>query len=72
MESIDSGEKIEWIGFDDVKSIELKVKYAIKNKLGGAMLWTLDYVRFIFKLNSKKEAILKTSLFKGRFQWRVL
>ena len=33
---------IEWIGFDDIRSVEIKVKYAMDNNLGGAMLWALD------------------------------
>ncbi len=38
---------IEWVGFDDVLSVENKVKYAMKNKLGGAMIWSLDMVQKI-------------------------
>lgn len=41
-ETIQSDEIIEWVGFDDVKSAEVKVKYAMKKGLGGAMLWSLD------------------------------
>lgn len=37
-----SNSLIEWIGFDDVRSVEIKVKYAMENNLGGAMLWALD------------------------------
>jgi chitinase len=36
------GSLVEWVGFDDVRSVELKVKYAIHNNLGGVMLWALD------------------------------
>ena len=46
--SIQSGESFEWVGFDDVKSVEIKVKYAMKHKLGGAMIWAMDMVRFFF------------------------
>jgi GH18 family chitinase len=41
----DSNSLVEWVGFDDVKSVELKVKYAIKNNLAGAMFWALDMVK---------------------------
>jgi len=41
---INDGEAIEWVGFDDVKSVEFKIKYAMANKLAGAMLWALDMV----------------------------
>lgn len=30
------------MGFDDVRSIESKVKYIMDRKLGGAMIWSLD------------------------------
>jgi GH18 family chitinase len=33
---------MEWVGFDDVKSIEVKMKYVREMQLGGAMLWSLD------------------------------
>ena len=33
---------VEWVGFDDVRSVEIKVKYAMDNNLGGVMLWALD------------------------------
>jgi hypothetical protein len=33
---------LEWVGFDDVRSIEVKVKYIMNKGLGGAMLWALD------------------------------
>lgn len=42
---IRDGESMEWVGFDDVKSVEIKVKYAMANKLAGAMLWALDMVK---------------------------
>ncbi|GAB1599458.1 chitinase-3-like protein 1 [Argonauta hians] len=32
----------QWIGFDDYKSIQLKTKWLISQKLAGAMLWSLD------------------------------
>lgn len=33
---------LEWVGFDDVRSIEAKSKYIMDRKLGGAMIWSLD------------------------------
>ena len=35
-----------WAGFDDVRSIDLKVKYLIESGLGGAMLFSLDHDDF--------------------------
>lgn len=31
----------QWIGFDNPKSVGIKTKYAIDNKLGGVMFWSL-------------------------------
>ena len=58
---MDSGDEMEWVGFDDVRSVEIKVKYAMKNKLGGAMLWALDMDDFKGNFcNQGKYPILKT------------
>lgn len=43
-EMLSSSAPIEWVGFDDVRSIEYKSKYIISKKLGGGMLWALDMV----------------------------
>lgn len=32
----------QWVGYDDPKSIKLKCEYAVKRKLAGAMIWSLD------------------------------
>ncbi|XP_048774760.2 chitinase-3-like protein 1 [Ostrea edulis] len=32
----------QWVGYEDPDTIELKVKYAITNKFGGVMFWSLD------------------------------
>ena len=37
-----SHSQIEWVGFEDVRSIEMKVKYIMEKGLGGAMYWSLD------------------------------
>lgn len=59
--SIQSGESFEWVGFDDVKSVEIKVKYAMKHKLGGAMIWAMDMDDFSGEFcNQGKYPILTT------------
>ncbi|RNA08689.1 acidic mammalian chitinase-like [Brachionus plicatilis] len=56
-----SAAPIEWVGFDDVKSIEVKVEYIIKHKLGGGMLWSLDMDDFTGTFcNQGKYPILTT------------
>ena len=37
-----NSEKSLFVTYDDRRSIELKVKYAIENKLGGIMFWELS------------------------------
>ena len=32
-----------WIGFDDVRSLDFKVRYLMDNDFGGAMLFSLNY-----------------------------
>ncbi|CAC5392476.1 E3.2.1.14 [Mytilus coruscus] len=32
----------QWVGFDNLRSIEIKVNYIISNNLGGAMVWAID------------------------------
>jgi chitinase len=32
----------QWLGFDDQKSIQLKIEFANSKNLGGAMVWSLD------------------------------
>lgn len=33
----------QWVGYDNQRSISLKVKWAYSMSLGGTMLWTLDF-----------------------------
>ena len=37
-----SPKQLEWIGFDDVRSIEVKLKFLMQEGLGGAMIWSMD------------------------------
>ncbi|XP_043925108.1 uncharacterized protein LOC122799843 [Protopterus annectens] len=37
----------EWVGYDDLQSVEGKVKYTKDHKLGGIMIWALDYDDFM-------------------------
>ncbi|XP_051890435.1 acidic mammalian chitinase-like isoform X2 [Pristis pectinata] len=32
----------DWVGYDDPKSYEIKIKWLKENKIGGAMVWTLS------------------------------
>nr|XP_060629024.1 chitinase-3-like protein 2 [Anolis sagrei ordinatus] len=32
----------QWVGYEDVRSVALKVQYMKQNNLGGIMIWTLD------------------------------
>ena len=32
----------QWVGYDNVKSIQLKTQYALSKNLGGIMFWALD------------------------------
>ncbi|CAH1104765.1 unnamed protein product [Psylliodes chrysocephalus] len=36
----------QWVGFEDERSVQHKVDYALKNNLGGIMVWSLDYDDF--------------------------
>ena len=36
----------QWVGYDDKESIHLKCNYIKNMKLGGAMIWALDYDDF--------------------------
>ena len=60
-----------WIGFDDPDGARVKCEYVKKEKLSGAMFWTL--------VSKSKRIILgfylsKFKFFKGhgRFQWKIL
>jgi hypothetical protein len=56
-----SGTQIEWVGFEDVKSIEYKLNYIKDNNLGGAMIWALDMDDFMGTFcNQGKYPILNT------------
>lgn len=32
----------QWISYDDVESVSLKVGYAVEQQLGGAMVWSIE------------------------------
>lgn len=36
------GGKAQWVGFEDPRSIQLKVEFAKNHNLGGMMVWALD------------------------------
>jgi chitinase len=37
----------QWVGYDNVKSIQLKTEYALSQNLGGIMFWVCIYFDFI-------------------------
>lgn len=37
----------QWIGYDNVQSVQLKVEYAKSKQLGGVMTWSLDTDDFL-------------------------
>ena len=35
-----------WIGYDDKKALEIKTEYALKNCLGGIMVWVSESAKY--------------------------
>lgn len=50
----------QWIGYDDVKSVQAKVDYALSKKLGGGMIWSIDTDDFTGHCGKGKYPLLKT------------
>jgi len=50
----------QWVGYDNKKSIEIKVDYLIKNGLGGGMVWSLETDDFRGKCFGQKYPLLRT------------
>ena len=52
---------MDWVGFDDVESIKVKLKYLMEKGLGGAMIWSIDMDDFNGDFcNQDKYPLLKT------------
>lgn len=54
----------QWVSYDDVASVQRKVKYMRDMKLGGAMIWALDLDDFRGSCGAGKYPLL-TALRKG-------
>ncbi|CAH1795108.1 unnamed protein product, partial [Owenia fusiformis] len=50
----------QWVGFDDTRSIPLKMKYLKEQRLGGVMVWAIDLDDFtgLFQRNRLKYPLL--------------
>lgn len=33
----------QWIGYDNMQSVQIKAEYAVARNLGGIMVWSIDY-----------------------------
>jgi chitinase len=40
----------QWVGYDDLQSVNLKIDYILSNQLGGAMFWSIESDDFGRKL----------------------
>ena len=32
----------QWVGYDDLESVNIKLHYILANDLGGAMIWSIE------------------------------
>jgi chitinase len=49
----------QWVGYDDVQSIQSKIELANQLGLGGAMVWSLDTDDFLGLCGDGKYPLLK-------------
>lgn len=50
----------QWVGYDDVESIALKVQYLMNENLGGAMVWSIETDDFHGICGNGKYPLLNT------------
>lgn len=50
----------QWIGYDDVESVALKVKYAVHEQIGGIMVWSIETDDFRGVCQQGKYPLLNT------------
>ncbi|NXX96768.1 CHIA chitinase, partial [Centropus bengalensis] len=55
----------EWVGYDNIKSYNIKVDWLKKNKFGGAVVWTIDMDDFIGTFCKQGKYPLITTLKNG-------
>ncbi|XP_041371550.1 proteoglycan 4-like [Gigantopelta aegis] len=64
-----SAKEKQWVGYDDIQSVQLKAQYIKQNKLAGAMMWSIDLDDFanigtkgkVFPLTRAIRAVLEDS-----------
>lgn len=50
----------QWIGYDNVKSVQMKLNFLKEKKLGGGMIWSIDTDDFSGHCGEGKYPLLKT------------
>lgn len=50
----------QWVGYDNIKSVQKKVNFLLERKLGGGMIWSIDTDDFTGHCGDGKYPLLKT------------
>ena len=51
---------LQWVGFDDTKTIRQKSEFVLNNGFGGAMIWALDLDDFANRCGCENYPLLRT------------
>ena len=49
----------QWVGYDNIKSVQKKVDFLVERKLGGGMIWSIDTDDFTGHCGDGKYPLLK-------------